>query len=59
MNVNQQVWYKFVSWRKMTSRVGQYVFLISSLITPGNPFSYLERKRLPCGKYNVYIAMFM
>ena len=26
--------------------------------TPGNPFGYLGRKRLPCGKYNVYPVVF-
>ena len=28
-------------------------------ITPGNPFAYFGRKRLPCGKYNVCLVMFM
>ena len=26
--------------------------------TPGNLFTHLGRKRLPCGIYNVYLAMF-
>ena len=28
-------------------------------ITPGNPFAYLGRKHLHCGKYNFYLVMFM
>ena len=27
--------------------------------TPGNLFAYLGRKRIPCGKYNVCLLMFM
>ena len=30
--------------------------LMGSIMMPGNPFAYLERKRLPCGKCNVHLV---
>ena len=38
---------------------GIFVPAPPTINTPGDPFAYIGRKRLPCGKYNVYFVMFV
>ena len=53
---NKPALVQVMAWRRTGNKLLPESVLTQ--FTPGNPFAYLGRKRLPCGKYNVYLVMF-